>query len=112
MGREREVDRPPADVDVGVVVRLLGEEPDLHHERDGGGEPRPLERLPDLVALARPAGEPGEALGDGLVVEALRSVGHAPSLALPLPRPTTRQLDSGRLVVALATAFRPETGSG
>ena len=47
MCRQREADAAPADVDVGVMVRLLGGHGHLVDDRDGGGEvgsrDRPLE---------------------------------------------------------------------
>ena len=58
-----------------MVVGLLGEEADPHDERDRVGERRALERLHDLVALARPARERGQG---GLTSASERTSHHAP----------------------------------
>ena len=50
---ERDRDGAPTDVEVGVVVRRLGEKPDSHDERDRLGERRPLETLADLRLVKR-----------------------------------------------------------
>ena len=57
VGAEGDAHLPVADVEVGVVVHRLGLVGDPVHEEDGLGERRELERLHDLVALARPPGE-------------------------------------------------------
>src|SRR5262245_7419181 len=54
---ERDPDLAPSNVEIGVVVRLLGEEADADHEPDRVGERRALVGLHDLVAVARPPGK-------------------------------------------------------
>src|SRR5579862_7803211 len=54
---ESDADALPADVDVGMVIGLLGEEAHSHDERDRAGKVAAVELLDDLVALARPAGQ-------------------------------------------------------
>src|SRR5205085_3543110 len=60
-----------------MVVRGLGPVGDAGDEPDRLGEGGQLEGLDDLVALALPPRERGQAFGDAVVVEALRS-GHDP----------------------------------
>jgi len=82
VGGEEHPDAAPPDVEIGMVVGGLGEEPDPHHERDRGRKVGELEGLLDsppapvglFLAGEGPAGEFGEPGGDGLVAQS----GHGP----------------------------------
>ncbi len=75
VGREGEGDFVPADVDVGVVIRVFGEVGDFVDELDGGREALELEGLRNGFAVESPTLEGGEVVGDRGVGE---EVGHAP----------------------------------
>src|SRR5262245_41472645 len=74
--RERNAYATPADVEIRVMVRLLGEKSDAHDEGNRRGERRAFIRLDDFVAFAGPTGRPlerGPDLGVGERRHALHS---------------------------------------
>ena len=91
MGGETQHDGPPADVDVGMVVRLLGELPHPVHVGKRTGEIAAVDLLHEHVAVPAPRksalgqrlvdlGE-GEPLGQGCVISSGRT---APSNCSPV----------------------------
>src|SRR6476620_11817181 len=69
VGRQRPARRAPPDVDVGVVVHLLGLQGRLVDQPDPGGEVRGLEGGRDAGALTAPVGEVVELALDLVISE-------------------------------------------
>ena len=97
--RQRDVDLPPANVEIGVVIGPLGEEADADDERDGVGERSGVRKLLPISSPAR--AQPGSA--------ARAAVISGPGASRPGHRPHSTATRSRRatLVVCRSTSPKP-----
>src|SRR3712207_2378524 len=88
VGHAAERERAPADVDVGVVVHLLGDLRDPVHHGDGGRETAQADGAHDRLGSTLPAVQHGDGTAYGIGIE---QVSHASTLVPAGPRPGAGQ---------------------